>query len=395
MLVWCYPLQGTPEGIRVDGDGDWAPTSELQRRSTSGGAVRYGYHTWDCYSVTQSTIALSSGESEMYATGSATARGLQCKTYLIETQRPCNLKVYSDSTAGRGMVSRVGVGKVRHLELRYLWIQERLRLKAFELLKEDTNEMTADILTKYSEWATIEKHCTTLNLMFRKQFKGLSALAVFTGVVTTASGEQVTVYEEPGQVAVCPAPVPHYVDSEEFWFILKTGVFVVIAATFIIGCACGCYARSYLKEVPIQDAVSPAPGDTDEPAMRADAEVTTVAAGLGTVPRPAGQDRGARHKLLNTFLVVDLKQVLRAKGLHVSGLKDDLIMRLIRQGNVLSDRQAKEIETLRVTATARGPLIKINLQDLSSPEAAQKWIETFKSECRDRPDGSQLIHRGS
>ena len=90
VLVWCYPLQGTPEGDRVDGDGDWAPTSELQRRATSGGAVRDGDHTWDCYSVTQSTIALSSGESEMYATGSATARGLQCKTYLIETQRPSN-----------------------------------------------------------------------------------------------------------------------------------------------------------------------------------------------------------------------------------------------------------------------------------------------------------------
>ena len=141
--------------------------------------MRYGDHTWDCYSVTQSTIALSSGESEMYATGSATARGLQCKTYLIETQRPCNLKIYSDSTAGRGMCSRVGVGKVRHLELRYLWIQERLRLKAFELHKEDTSEMTADILTKYCEWPTIEKHCTTLNLRFGKQMKGLSALAVF------------------------------------------------------------------------------------------------------------------------------------------------------------------------------------------------------------------------
>ena len=90
-----------------------------------------------------------------------------------------------------------------------------------------------------------------------------------------------------------------------------------------------------------------------------------------------------------------MKQILRAKGLHVSGLKDDLIMRLIRQGNVLSDRQAKEIETLRVTATARGPLIRINLQGLSSPEAAQQWIETFKSQCRDRPDGSQLIQPGS
>ena len=165
--------------------------------------MRYGDNTWDCYSVTQSTIALSSGESEMYATGSAAARGLQCKTYLIETQRPCNLKIYSDSTAGRGMCSRVGVGKVRHLELRYLWIQERLRLKAFELHKEDTSEMSADMLTKYSEWPTIEKHCTTLNLRFGKQLQGLSAMVVFTEVMTRASGEKVTVFGGLDQVAAC------------------------------------------------------------------------------------------------------------------------------------------------------------------------------------------------
>eukprot|EP00959_Pyramimonas_sp_CCMP1952_P063036 1317651-Pyramimonas_sp.AAC.1 len=76
VLVLCYPLQGTPEGNRVDGDADWASTSEVQRRSTSGGAV------------TQSTIARSSGESEMPATDSATARGPHCKTYQTETQRP-------------------------------------------------------------------------------------------------------------------------------------------------------------------------------------------------------------------------------------------------------------------------------------------------------------------
>ena len=86
VLVWCYPLQELPNGVRVDGDGDWAPTTELLRRSTSGGAVRYGLHTWDCHSVTQATIALSSAESEFYATCSATARGLQCKVYLSETK---------------------------------------------------------------------------------------------------------------------------------------------------------------------------------------------------------------------------------------------------------------------------------------------------------------------
>ena len=70
VLVWCFPLQELPKGVRVGGDGDWAPTTELPRRSTSGGAVRYGLHTWDCYSVTQATIAPSSG--------------LQCKVYLSE-----------------------------------------------------------------------------------------------------------------------------------------------------------------------------------------------------------------------------------------------------------------------------------------------------------------------
>ncbi|CAK0866686.1 unnamed protein product [Prorocentrum cordatum] len=384
VLVWCYPLQGTPEGIRVDGDADWAPTSELQRRSTSGGAVRYGDHTWDCYSVTQSTIALSSGESEMYATGSATARGLQCKTYLIETQRPCNLKIYSDSTAGRGMCSRVGVGKVRHLELRYLWIQERLRLKAFELHKEDTSKMTADMLTKYSEWPTIEKHCTTLNLRFGKQLTGLSAMAVFTEVVTKASGEKVTVYGGSDEVAVCPAPVSHYVDSEEFWFYLMLGLVVVTAASaFLLGCWCGCYFKNFYDKFLLQGAVSPASGSTCPPSARADVEFKTVC---------AQQDKGARHKLLSTFLVAELRAVLKAKGLAVSGIKEDLVTRMIKHGCVLSDRQAKEIEQLRVMATAYGPLAKLSLQDISSPEAAQKWIETFKGECRDRSRGSQVIH---
>ncbi|CAK0850454.1 unnamed protein product [Prorocentrum cordatum] len=311
-------------------------------------------------------------------------RGLQCKTYLIETQRPCNLKIYSDSTAGRGMCSRVGVGKVRHLELRYLWIQERLRLKAFELHKEDTSKMTADMLTKYSEWPTIEKHCTTLNLRFGKQLKGLSAMAVFTEVVTKASGEKVTVYGGSDEVAVCPAPVSHYVDSEEFWFFLKLGLVVVTAASaFLLGCWCGCYFKDFYDKFLLQGAVDPASGSTCIPSARAEAEFKTVC---------VQQDKGARHKLLSTFLVAELRAVLKAKSLAVSGIKEDLVTRMIKHGCVLSDRQAKEIEQLRVMATARGPLTKLSLQDISSPEAAQKWIETFKSECGDRSRGSQVIH---
>ena len=46
VFVWCYPLQELPNGVRVDGDGDWAPTTKFVRRSPSGGAVKYGLHTW-------------------------------------------------------------------------------------------------------------------------------------------------------------------------------------------------------------------------------------------------------------------------------------------------------------------------------------------------------------
>ena len=104
------------------------------------------------------------------------------------------------------------------------------------------------------------------------------------------------------------------------------------------------------------------------------------------------QDKEATHKLLNTFLVVDLRAVLRAKCLAVSGIKQDLITRLIEHGCILSDRQAKEIEQLRVMATKSGPLVRLNLQDVSSPEAAQMWIETFKGECGGCSRGSRVIH---
>ena len=239
VLVWCYPLQELPTGIRVDGDGDWALTTELVRRSTSGGVIRYGLHTWDCYSVTQATIALSCAESEFYATGSATGRGLQCKAYLTETERPCELDVYSDSSAGRGMCQRTGVGKVRHLELRFLWIQERLRLKAFRLNKETTEEMTADILTKYCEWPRIEQHCATLNLCF--PVKGLSSLMVAGFLVHRANADVEVVSVESSLNTVHTAT-----DSQDRQCIPVVCLVLLVAMLMIVGLDCCCDYFSYV-----------------------------------------------------------------------------------------------------------------------------------------------------
>eukprot|EP00959_Pyramimonas_sp_CCMP1952_P408297 8557067-Pyramimonas_sp.AAC.1 len=80
-----------------------------------------------------------------------------------------------------------------------------------------------------------------------------------------------------------------------------TGVVVVVAAVFVLGCVCGCYAKNYLWMGPVQEAVGPAPGDADVYlTTRADAEVKTMSVqGFGTEPRPARCDGGARRKLFN------------------------------------------------------------------------------------------------
>ena len=78
------------------------------------------------------------------------------------------------ATAQRGAVCANGQASANYT----IWncvpceIQERLRLKAFRLNKETTEEMTADILTKHCEWPKIEQHCATLNL--RLPVKGLT-----------------------------------------------------------------------------------------------------------------------------------------------------------------------------------------------------------------------------
>ncbi|CAK0804855.1 unnamed protein product, partial [Prorocentrum cordatum] len=75
VLVWCCELQGLPSILRADGDADWAAPTAVARKSTSGGAIRFGNHTWECNSASQATQALSSGESEFYALGATWMTG--------------------------------------------------------------------------------------------------------------------------------------------------------------------------------------------------------------------------------------------------------------------------------------------------------------------------------
>ena len=56
--------------------------------------------------------------------------------------------VYTDSSSARLMAYKRSPGRMKHIELRQLWLQEQVRSKMFEIEKIPTEQNLADVLTK-------------------------------------------------------------------------------------------------------------------------------------------------------------------------------------------------------------------------------------------------------
>ena len=93
--------------------------------------------------------ASSSGEAELYGIVNGSARGIFTKHMYEEMGRNINIDVETDSTAAIGMCSRTGVGKTRHIQVRWLWIQDAIRDKVVRLRKVSGTENVAHMGTKY------------------------------------------------------------------------------------------------------------------------------------------------------------------------------------------------------------------------------------------------------
>eukprot|EP00973_Karenia_brevis_P003453 475702-Karenia_brevis.AAC.1 len=57
-------------------------------------------------------------------------------------------EVKCDANATLAMVHRTGLGKLRHIEVQYLWIQSHVANKKFSLSKVPGTDNPADLLTK-------------------------------------------------------------------------------------------------------------------------------------------------------------------------------------------------------------------------------------------------------
>ena len=109
VLSWSFPYQEMPSEIL---------------RSTSCGWIYLGDHLLETYSSTQQIVALSTAESEYISITKGAAHALEVRSAMVEYRMTFNVVCETDASAGRAMATRRGVGRVRHLDVRLLWLQQ-------------------------------------------------------------------------------------------------------------------------------------------------------------------------------------------------------------------------------------------------------------------------------
>ena len=100
------------------------------------------------WSKTLATLALSSGESELAAMAKGAAEGMGLVAVLRDFGVEVQLEIHSDATAAIGIASRQGLGRIRHIAVADLWIQQRIKAGDFQAYKVGTKENIADLMTK-------------------------------------------------------------------------------------------------------------------------------------------------------------------------------------------------------------------------------------------------------
>ena len=124
-----------------------------------------GSHLIRSYSKTQSIVAKSSGESELYGIIRASTEGLGIVTLLGDFGvKDAVVSIGIDATAAMGMAQRVGLNKVRHVEVDVLWIQEQQARKLLPLRKIPGPRNPSDLCTKNVPTALLEQYLQQLSV---------------------------------------------------------------------------------------------------------------------------------------------------------------------------------------------------------------------------------------
>ena len=148
-------------------DSDWAGGSTT-RKSTTGFVIKFMGSTIHFGSRTQATIALSSGEAELYTINTGATEALHIHNLLQEALdiKKMNTRIHTDSSSDKSMATRIGSSKkAKHTEFKHLFIQQLVQHDLVRIIKINAANNTADIFTKHESTETLLHHLNDAGLI--------------------------------------------------------------------------------------------------------------------------------------------------------------------------------------------------------------------------------------
>ena len=114
----------------------------------------------------QVLIALSSGEAEFHGLVTGVSETLGEQSIALDWGIKFGIQMRMDATAGAAIGSRRGLGRVKHLNTVFLWVQEFVTCGKIKITKVHTSENYADILTKAVSGPLLMAMMTSMKFRF-------------------------------------------------------------------------------------------------------------------------------------------------------------------------------------------------------------------------------------
>ena len=97
----------------------------------------------------QQDIGVSSGENEWYGLLKGGSAGLGAKALAADWEYDMAVPLATDSSAAKSVSQCRGLGKIRHIATRYMWLQQKTYKKEVLVEKVDGEKNYADLQTKH------------------------------------------------------------------------------------------------------------------------------------------------------------------------------------------------------------------------------------------------------
>ena len=148
--------------LTVFTDSDWASCKET-RKSSSAGVLMLGRHTLKAYTRKQKVMAKSSAEAETVCSSIGSVRSeREVQSMMCDLGFAMKPVLAIDAKAIEHILHRQGIGKLKHIDVAYLWVQDEIRSQRLRVRRVRSEENVADMGTNPISKTVIVKLCLTL-----------------------------------------------------------------------------------------------------------------------------------------------------------------------------------------------------------------------------------------